>query len=124
MSQTKYKIEWKDDVKPEHYTAAVSYLSLIYDVLKSKEIVSKLRSAEMSQFKSKDIFRASGLSLLGISNQHIKRNQRKIKEGEDLAPILLVRDTENGKVIIADGYHRMCAVYHYDEDAIMPCKIV
>jgi hypothetical protein len=28
-----------------------------------------------------------------------------------------------GKVIIADGYHRLCAVYSYDEDAVIPCKI-
>jgi len=28
------------------------------------------------------------------------------------------------EVIIADGYHRMCAVYSFDEDALIPCKIV
>jgi hypothetical protein len=27
-------------------------------------------------------------------------------------------------VVIADGYHRMCAVYSFEEDAIIPCKIV
>jgi hypothetical protein len=35
-----------------------------------------------------------------------------------------VRDRQNGKVVIADGYHRLCAVYARDEDAVMPCKIV
>ena len=29
-----------------------------------------------------------------------------------------------GKVVIADGYHRLCAVYGFDEDAWIPCKIV
>jgi len=29
-----------------------------------------------------------------------------------------------GRVIVADGYHRLCAVYSYDEDAVIPCKIV
>jgi hypothetical protein len=38
--------------------------------------------------------------------------------------LLLVRDNANGKVIIADGYHRLCAVYSLDEDAVIPCKIV
>ena len=47
-----------------------------------------------------------------------------IKDGEKLSPILLVRDSVNGKVIIADGYHRLCAVYSFDEDAVIPCKIV
>jgi hypothetical protein len=38
--------------------------------------------------------------------------------------MLLVRDKSNGKVVIADGYHRLCAVYGFDEDAVIPCKIV
>ena len=28
------------------------------------------------------------------------------------------------KLVIADGYHRMCAVYLFDEDTRVPCKIV
>ena len=39
-------------------------------------------------------------------------------------PFLLVRDTVNGKVVIADGYHRLCAVYSFDEDALIPGKII
>jgi hypothetical protein len=76
------------------------------------------------QFKAKDIFRASKLSLLGVSNSHIEKDSGKIRAGEKLSPILLVRNTANGWVIIADGYHRLCAVYAIDEDALIPCKIV
>jgi hypothetical protein len=25
--------------------------------------------------------------------------------------------------VVADGYHRLCAVYSFDEDAVIPCKI-
>ena len=78
----------------------------------------------MTQFKAKDIFRASGLSLLGISNYHLQKDQKKIKEGTPLSPVLLVRDGQSGKVVIADGYHRLCAVYSVNEDAEVPCKIV
>jgi hypothetical protein len=77
----------------------------------------------MSKRKAQDIFRASGLSLLGVSNSHVKADKKKIKAGRALSPLLLIRDTRNGKVIIADGYHRLCAVYSYDEDALIPCKI-
>jgi hypothetical protein len=38
--------------------------------------------------------------------------------------LLLVRDEARGKVVIADGYHRLCAVYARDEDASIPCKLV
>lgn len=78
----------------------------------------------MVTFKSKDIFRASNLSLLGVSNSHVKKNQKKILGGQSLSPLLLVRDNMNGKVVIADGYHRMCSVYGFDEDANIPCRIV
>ena len=61
---------------------------------------------------------------MGVSNSHVDRDRKKIKNGEQLSPILLVRDREHGRVIIADGYHRMCAVYSFDEDASIPCKIV
>jgi hypothetical protein len=76
----------------------------------------------MSAFKAKDIFRASGLSLLGVSNSHVEKDRKRISGGVKLAPLLLVRD--KGRLIIADGYHRLCAVYTFDEDALIPCKIV
>ena len=38
--------------------------------------------------------------------------------------LLLLRDTAHGKVVVADGYHRLCAVYVHDEDAWIPCKII
>ena len=76
------------------------------------------------QYKAKDIFRASGLSLLGVSNSHVEKDSQKILAGDKLSPLLLVRDTNSGKVVIADGYHRMCSVYQFDEDAIVPCQIV
>jgi hypothetical protein len=77
----------------------------------------------MSKFKAKDIFRASGLSLLGVSNSHVKKDKKKIRAGKALSPLLLIRDSDSGKVVIADGYHRLCAVYSFNEDAVIPCKI-
>ena len=76
------------------------------------------------QFKAKDIFRASQLSLLGVSNLHVEKDRKKINARKPLSPLLLVRDEQNGKVVIADGYHRLCAIYGYSEDAWIKCKIV
>ena len=109
----------------EHdYSAALSYLSLLHDEPTAATYVKKLKLASISEYKAKDIFRASGLSLLGISNSHVERDQQKIQSEQELSPLLLIRDSANGKVIIADGYHRLCAVYSYDEDAVIPCKII
>jgi hypothetical protein len=101
----------------------MAYLSLIYDEAAIKVWMKKLRSASITEFKAKDIFRASGLSLLGVSNSHLRTDQRNIRNGKQLSPLLLVREPSHGKVLIADGYHRLCAVYTFDEDASIPCKI-
>ena len=124
MSNDKTKIKWLNAPEERDYPAAQSYLSLIYDDSTAKAFVENLRHAAPTEFKAKDIFRASGLSLLGVSNGHVEKDKDKIKAGQALSPLLLVRDTDHGKLIIADGYHRLCAVYGYDEDALIPCRIV
>ena len=86
-------------------------------------MVARLRGAPLVRFKAKDIFRAARLSLLGSSNSHVEKDSRKIRQGKSLAPLLLVRDEPNGRVVIADGYHRLCAIYEIDEDAWIQCKI-
>ena len=120
----KENIKWLSKPEAHDYPAALSYLKLIYDNETAAGIVKNLRSAPLAHFKAKDIFRASELSLLGVSNSHVDVDKKKIKKGVPLSPLLLVRDQTNCKLIIADGYHRMCAVYIFDEDAIIPCRIV
>jgi hypothetical protein len=116
-------IKWRTKPDEHDYPAAQSYLSLLYDDEAVVQLVEKLRRGPIASFKAKDIFRASGLSLLGVSNNHVENDQKKIRDGKELSPLLLVRDKAHGRVIIADGYHRLCAVYSFDEDAEIPCKI-
>jgi hypothetical protein len=117
-------LKWLDEPEDHDYPAAKSYLSLLCDERTADAYVEKLKRAPLVAFKAKDIFRASGLSLLGISNTHVEKDQQKIAAGKGVSPLLLVRDPAHGKVIIADGYHRLCATYSHDEDAVIPCKIV
>jgi len=118
------EIKWLPDVEDKDYPAAQSYLGLLHTDAEVIGLVNKLKAAKVVQFKAKDIFRASGLSLLAVTNYHVAKDEKKIKEGTALSPLLLVRDVPNGKLVIADGYHRLCAVYAADEDALIPCKIV
>ena len=118
------KIKWLDKPEEHDYPAAKSYLGLLFDDPTVSRLVEGLERSEIVGFKAKDIFRSSKLSLLGVSNSHVDKNFDKIENKEKLSPILLVRDSENRTIIIADGYHRLCAVYHYSEDLIIPCKIV
>jgi hypothetical protein len=119
-----YEVKWLKEPEEHDYPAAESYLSLIYHKSAVTHLVESLKQTEVTTFKAKDIFRASKLSLLGVSNLHVKKNKQKIQKGIALSPLLLVTDQVNGKVVIADGYHRMCAIYSYDEDVSIPCKIV
>jgi disulfide oxidoreductase YuzD len=118
------KIKWLDDIEEHDYPAAESYLSLLYPPEKVAGMIAGLKSADIVQFKAKDIFRASQLSLLGVSNSHVEKDKEKIQKGKNLSPLLLLRDEQTGKVVIADGYHRMCAIYWFNEDALIHCKII
>ena len=118
------EMRWLEEPEEQDYPAAESYLRLLYSEKQVAEMVEGLKVAAIVQFKAKDIFRASQLSLLGVSNSHVEKDRKKIKNGVALAPLLLVRDERVGRVVIADGYHRMCAIYEFDEDAWMHCKII
>jgi len=119
----KFEIKWLDEPAAHDYPAALSYLLLLYEKPVAAAHVARLKRAALSEFKAKDIFRASRLPLLGVNNSHVRKDQLAIESGGRLSPLLLVRDSANGQVIIADGYHRLCAVYAFDEDAVIPCKI-
>lgn len=115
------KIKWSFE---EHdYEAAYSYLSLIFNLEEVKILIEKLKASDITEFKAKDIFRASGLPLLSEDNYHVKKDLKKIKDGEYISPILLVKSPTLGKVIIADGYHRLCSIYQLNEDALIQCKL-
>jgi len=124
MPRKSRRPKWLRNVEKHDFDAAASYLALIYPPARCKALVAALRRARLLQFKAKDIFRASRLSLLGVSNSHVETDRAQIDRGKALSPLLLVRDPNRGKVIVADGYHRLCAVYQVDEDAWIPCKIV
>ena len=121
---TEQEIKWLPDAEDHDYPAAASYLGLVYDDAKVRELLAGLKAAGIARFKAKDIFRASRLSLLGVGNFHVEKDRKRILSGTFLAPLLLCRDPANGRVVIADGYHRLCAVYGFSEDAWICCKIV
>ena len=120
---SKSPIQWLEKPEDHDYPAARSYLNLIYDDKRANALVKGLKSAPPIQFKAKDIFRATRLPLLDKTISPVARDHDKIRAGNKLSPILLIRDSANGHVIIADGYHRLCAVYSLDEDAVIPCRI-
>ena len=113
---------WLKDPEEHDFPAANDYLELLFTTEESKTFTDKLRKAATIVKKEKDILRASSLPLLPQDNVHVKQNLKKVKKGNKLSPILLVK--HDNKLIIADGYHRICASYYLSEDLDVPCRLV
>lgn len=119
-------LAWKDVPDPHHFLDATSYLSLLIDPATVGPIVEALKVAPTQQFKAKDILRACGLEDLPPENVHVAEDIVKIRSGAPISPILLVRgDVQRGiPLVIADGYHRACAIHDLSEDAEIACRVV
>ena len=118
------KVEWLDEPEKHDFQAAYDYLSLTMPENQARQVVENLRIGEMTTRKAKDILRASKLALLPKSNRHVASDLKKIDHGEKLSPVLLMVGVRDGILIIADGYHRVCASYWADENTEIPCVLV
>jgi len=116
---------WMAMPEDHDYPAAGDYLTLLLDEAAAGAVVAALEKAPLVHRKAKDLLRASGLPLLPADNAHVARDLQKVAAGKRLSPVLLVRgDLARGvPLAVADGYHRICASYHLDENADIPCRI-
>jgi hypothetical protein len=118
-------VAWKTEPEEHDYPAAAAYLTLLVPPTIVDAIVADLRTAELVHQKAKDILRASGLALLDPTNAHVAADLKKVDKGHPLSPVLLVRGdlAADRQLQVADGYHRVCASYHLDENTDIPCRI-
>jgi hypothetical protein len=118
-------VAWKNEPDEHDYPAAQDYLTLIAPCDVVTRLVDGLRAAEIIHQKAKDILRASGLRLLEIDNPHVAADLKKIRKNRALSPVLLVQGdlASRRQLQIADGYHRVCASYHTDENTDIPCRM-
>jgi hypothetical protein len=116
---------WMHEPQDHDYPAAADYLTLQFDPAVAETAVAALEKAPLVHRKAKDLLRASGLALLPPDNPHVARDLKKVEDGKALSPVLLVRgDLLRGvPLVVADGYHRICASHHLDENADIPCRI-
>jgi hypothetical protein len=119
-------VTWLEKPEAHDFPAAADYLDLIADPATVKKLTKRLKAGSVEHKKAKDILRAAQLSLLPVENPHVAADLGKIEKGVALSPILLVRgDIVSGVPLqIADGYHRVCASYHTDENTDIPVVLV
>jgi hypothetical protein len=115
-------VKWLEKPEAHDFPAASDYLDLLADPPTVKKLAKRLQTGTVTYKKAKDILRAAQLSLLPVDNPHVAADLTKIEKGVALSPILLVRgDIVTGVPLqIADGYHRVCASYHTDENTDIP----
>jgi hypothetical protein len=116
---------WKQAPDEHDFPAAENYLGLLVPDEVAGRIAGELRAVPTVHFKAKDLLRASRLPLLPPDDFEVSKDLKRVAAGEPLAPVLLVRGVlvAGLALVIADGYHRICASYHLDEDADIPCRI-
>ena len=116
---------WKKKPESKDFDAARSFLSLIYPGDGAQKLVNAMRKAKPVEHAAKDLLRASGLPLLPRGEVHVEDDLKKLHAGEPLAPVLLVQGdfSHQRALVVADGYHRVCAICYFDEDAPVRCRI-
>lgn len=117
---------WQEEPEEHDFPAAADYLSLLAPASEVTRAIGALRAAETIHRKAKDLLRASRLGLLPADNVHVRKDLDKVADGKRLSPVLLVRGRGDKAVplTVADGYHRICASHHIDENADVPCRLV
>jgi hypothetical protein len=121
-----HPVKWLAKPQKHDFQAAEDYLSLIMSPEQAALYRGKLfaAEAELTHRKAKDILRASRLALLTQDNKHVAADLHKAAAGAALSPILLLRGDDTHPLIVADGYHRVCASYWLDENTDIPCVLV
>lgn len=116
-------IKWLKKPNKKDYPAARRYLELMLGQKPARRIVARLRRANVKEMPARDLLRASRTPMAEVRTFDWKSQNKDIKKGKGLAPILLVCGARDGELLVADGFHRLCAAFAYDQDAIVRFKI-
>jgi hypothetical protein len=123
--KTESKPAWLSEPEPHDFAAADHFLQLVLHERHVEIALKRLRKTRKKSrsFAAKDILRASELVCLPADNEGVAAKLTKIRKGEKLAPVQLVR-LKRGPLIVADGYHRVSASHLVDESTMVPCVLV
>jgi hypothetical protein len=120
------KVRWAEAPAAHDYPAAANYLRLLASASQADALAASLEQAPTSLQYAKDLLRAARLPLLAADDPDVAKELKRVGRGVALSPVLLVRGTlaTGVPLQIADGYHRVCASYHLNEDTDIPCRLV
>lgn len=113
--------------KPEakDYAGAQDFLGLLFADDVAKALVAQLKKAPVVQLRVNDILRASRQGPADKDDPGVQSETKNIKDEVPLGPVLLIQgDRARGIFFtIADGYHRLSAMYHRDPSQMVPAQL-
>ena len=115
--------KWLDKPADKDVKAAESFLQLLYGPKKARRYSKSLEIADLEKYPARDLLRASETPIAEVQAFDWLKQRKEIAAGTAMSPILLIRQENGGHLIIADGFHRLCAVFSIDQDAPVPCFI-
>jgi hypothetical protein len=118
-------VKWRKKPEKEDYPAAQAYLSLAFNQAVATRLVKKLRRAKVKKMPARDILRAAHTPMAEVKAFDWASQRRDIKKGRRFSPILLIcgGHSDGEGLVIADGFHRLCAAFAADQDAVVLFKI-
>lgn len=116
-------VHWLDDAADSDYASAAQYLALIESPKAIEKALAEWKAAAVVPYKAVDLLRAAQLIIPKKDERPTREQIKKITQGDAISPVLLLRVAALKKVIVADGFHRICAAYRLDPDVEVQCKL-
>ena len=117
---------WLPRQQAEDCGHARAYLDLLFAPRAAAALSKAFGKAKVQSHAAKDIVRAGRITPLPATNARVAQDLKKIAKGKKIPPILLVRGdaARDLPLVVADGMHRLSAVWHYDEADDVACVLV
>lgn len=116
-------LKWSKKPKKKNYAAAKAYLDLQFGRKRASAITTRLKRASVKKCAARDILRASHTPMAEVKAFDWDKQIKDIKRGRRISPILLVCGEHGAPVVIADGFHRLCAAFAFNQDVKVRFKL-
>lgn len=125
MDERKKDPVWSPAPSVDDYAGAANYLSLTMSDDEVRAAIMGIRQSKTVYYRAQDILRAARLDVLSEDDPHVKDKTGLIKAGTPMPPVLLIQGNASlhHPLIVADGWHRVAAVYWRDSEGSIPCKM-
>jgi hypothetical protein len=111
---------WAAEPTADDVTDATWYLTLL-------GVTGPLAvDSEQRDYPAKDLLRASRLPLLPRDNAGVRKWRARLRDGDEIPPVLLRVGSLGAArpLVLAEGYHRVCACYLEAEDTPVACHLL